>query len=218
LNLKKGAFMVSNTDENHEFIVLQDNTAGYLVCSFCRGYYELQEGENPDDFDRCECGNPLEFYRSRSQFHSRITSDSAVSDPAMEYNDKSEVEDQKLDEMKIENGQMSENRQIMDRFIPQEPVSDEVLANLKEDIGRDLWEVLDQYKTIESENETLTNHDVIEMDRLMMMVDQKRAIKENGSDFQKQSLYQKIGPVGFLGVAIVLVLAVLVLILTLEII
>ncbi len=207
--------MVSNTDENHEVIVLQDNPAGYLVCSYCRGYYELQEGESPDDFDRCECGSPLEYYESREQFRSRIpNSNSTGSDTAIEYDEYTEVEDQKLDEVNIENGQMSENRQIMDRFTPQEPVSDEVLANLKEDLGRDLWEVLDQYKTRESDNES----DVIETDRLMMMVDQKRAIKENGTNYTNQSLSQRMGPVGFLGVAIVLVLAVLVLILTLQII
>jgi hypothetical protein len=212
--------MVSNVDENHEFVILQDNSAGYLVCSYCRGYYELQEGESPDDFDRCECGSTLEFYQSRSQFISRIhNSDATNSDTSREYNEDNEGKDQKLDEVTIENGQMSENRQIMDRFIPQEPVSEEVLINLKEDDGRrDLWDVLEESETIESENETTTSTDVIELDRLMMMVDQKRAIEENGSDSKKQSLSQRIGPVGFLAGVIVLVIVVLAVILTLEII
>lgn len=29
---------------------------GYLVCNKCEGYYKLQDGESPDDFDRCQCG------------------------------------------------------------------------------------------------------------------------------------------------------------------
>ena len=28
----------------------------FLVCKKCGGYYELQPGESPDDFDKCECG------------------------------------------------------------------------------------------------------------------------------------------------------------------
>jgi len=32
----------------------------YLVCDKCRGYYELKEGENSDDFtDECDCGGKL---------------------------------------------------------------------------------------------------------------------------------------------------------------
>ena len=35
---------------------------GYLVCDSCGGYYELQEGENPEDFDdKCQCGGKLRF-------------------------------------------------------------------------------------------------------------------------------------------------------------
>ena len=34
----------------------------YLFCRKCNGYYELQEGESPDDFDKeCECGSTLEY-------------------------------------------------------------------------------------------------------------------------------------------------------------
>lgn len=31
----------------------------YLVCKKCGGYYTLKEGENLDDFERCECGGSL---------------------------------------------------------------------------------------------------------------------------------------------------------------
>ncbi|MBP2045930.1 hypothetical protein J2756_001168 [Methanobacterium aggregans] len=34
---------------------------GYLVCKNCGGYYKLQPGESPDDFDRCQCGGELEY-------------------------------------------------------------------------------------------------------------------------------------------------------------
>ncbi len=36
---------------------------GYLECDNCRGYYELQNGESPDDFSECECGGKLVYSR-----------------------------------------------------------------------------------------------------------------------------------------------------------
>lgn len=32
---------------------------GYLVCQKCNGYYKLQPGESPDNFDLCQCGGTL---------------------------------------------------------------------------------------------------------------------------------------------------------------
>jgi hypothetical protein len=38
----------------------------YLVCNTCRGYYQLQKGEEPEDFsDECECGGHLECKDSK---------------------------------------------------------------------------------------------------------------------------------------------------------
>lgn len=38
---------------------------GYLICEDCGGYYELQEGESPDDFEKtCECGGKLKYVES----------------------------------------------------------------------------------------------------------------------------------------------------------
>jgi hypothetical protein len=34
----------------------------YLLCKLCGGYYELAEGESPDDFERCQCRGELEYY------------------------------------------------------------------------------------------------------------------------------------------------------------
>ncbi|MBI5680531.1 MAG: hypothetical protein HZC47_06550 [Methanobacterium sp.] len=33
----------------------------YVVCEKCGGYYELEEGESPHDFDLCQCGGNLEY-------------------------------------------------------------------------------------------------------------------------------------------------------------
>jgi hypothetical protein len=34
---------------------------GYLVCKKCGGYYKLQDGESPDNFDSCQCGGTLKY-------------------------------------------------------------------------------------------------------------------------------------------------------------
>ena len=34
---------------------------GYLICESCGGYYELEEGELPEDFERCQCGGKLDY-------------------------------------------------------------------------------------------------------------------------------------------------------------
>lgn len=31
----------------------------YLICERCGGYYQLEEDESPEDFDRCQCGGQL---------------------------------------------------------------------------------------------------------------------------------------------------------------
>ncbi len=42
----------------------------YLICENCNGYYQLQEGESPSDFDLCECGGHLN-YQETSNFISK---------------------------------------------------------------------------------------------------------------------------------------------------
>ena len=34
---------------------------GYLVCNKCGGYYKLQPGESPEDFEECQCGGKLRY-------------------------------------------------------------------------------------------------------------------------------------------------------------
>ena len=40
---------------------------GYLVCDTCKGSYELQPGEKPEDYSsECECGGKLTYNRDIS--------------------------------------------------------------------------------------------------------------------------------------------------------
>ncbi|MBZ2166293.1 hypothetical protein [Methanobacterium spitsbergense] len=44
---------------------------GYLVCNSCQGVYELQSGENPEDFSsQCECGGNLKYNTTAKIFQS----------------------------------------------------------------------------------------------------------------------------------------------------
>ena len=40
---------------------------GYLSCKKCGGFYELEEGESPEDFDLCSCGGELEYKSSPNE-------------------------------------------------------------------------------------------------------------------------------------------------------
>ena len=52
----------------HSRINLKNKDNGFLICNTCEGYYKLQEGELPDDFDtNCECGGSLEHTKNVNQ-------------------------------------------------------------------------------------------------------------------------------------------------------
>jgi len=38
---------------------------GYLECEECGGYYELELGESPEDFEKCQCGGNLRYTSSK---------------------------------------------------------------------------------------------------------------------------------------------------------
>ena len=37
---------------------------GYLICEKCGGYYKLEKGESPEDFEACNCGGILSYVDS----------------------------------------------------------------------------------------------------------------------------------------------------------
>ncbi len=48
----------------------------YLVCEKCKGYYVLQLGESPKDFDRCKCGGSLRYVKKlNKRFNMKKTPD-----------------------------------------------------------------------------------------------------------------------------------------------
>ena len=56
--------MVSNDEIRQRLDNKRDGKSGYgyLVCDKCGGYYELQPGEKPEDFNlNCDCGGHLKY-------------------------------------------------------------------------------------------------------------------------------------------------------------
>lgn len=47
--------------ESEELLKSEEKNHGFLVCKDCNGYYELQEGEYPEDFEQCECNGELKY-------------------------------------------------------------------------------------------------------------------------------------------------------------
>ncbi len=40
----------------------------YLICENCSGYYELNVGESPNDFQACQCGGSLKYYENMDDY------------------------------------------------------------------------------------------------------------------------------------------------------
>ena len=52
--IEKSAFITPSNKKDVE--------EGYLICDKCNGYYKLQPGEKPEDFEQCQCGGKLEYH------------------------------------------------------------------------------------------------------------------------------------------------------------
>jgi len=48
---------------------------GYLICTKCGGYYELREGEVPDDFASCKCTGKLKFIATLDDINKIFSAD-----------------------------------------------------------------------------------------------------------------------------------------------
>lgn len=59
----------SNQEKNNQIRPkIKPKTNGYLVCDKCKGFYELDADESPDNFElECECGGKLEFKERLSE-------------------------------------------------------------------------------------------------------------------------------------------------------
>lgn len=59
----------------------------YLICEKCGGYYELQKGECLSDFDCCQCGGKLKYYKDIVQEKNIISSNPTRSNHKLNADD-----------------------------------------------------------------------------------------------------------------------------------
>lgn len=57
---RKGSVPVSDTE-------VPEVTKRYLYCEKCKGFYELEEDESPNDFESCQCGGKLTYTEKRAK-------------------------------------------------------------------------------------------------------------------------------------------------------
>lgn len=82
---------------------------GYLICDECEGYYELKDGESPDEFSNtCECGGKLNFTEN-------LPVNEEKPKPPMTSISKQTTKNQESNENQIENYQKEESYQYQER-------------------------------------------------------------------------------------------------------
>jgi hypothetical protein len=90
-----------------------------------------------------------------------------------------------------------------------------MISNIQQDT-RELWDIVDQYQpTAEEDNQTTHSQDVIEMNRLMMLVDERKALGEN-RDSKLKSIIGRTEPISFLSAIVVMLIIVFILVLANE--
>ncbi|NYB52162.1 MAG: hypothetical protein HVN35_06365 [Methanobacteriaceae archaeon] len=171
--------MVLNQEKNQESIQFYDNPAGYLFCNKCEGYYELKDSETPEDFETCSCGNVLEFVSTLNE----------------------------LDNPEIKFSENISKKASLVSNLSQKPIAEEILTNIRQDKWS-LWNSEQLKSTEEQNDQKLMMDDFVEMNRLMMLVDEKRSI-EMGKTSKLESISQKKGLIGFLSTAIILMIVIL---------
>lgn len=187
------------------------NSNGYLVCSNCRGYYQLKDGEYPEDFESCECGGPLEYHSSLQHEHlPKISKEDLGDDESLDkgFEDYSEIE-QLLTALKSK----SEKRKNMIINLSNRiHIQEDLLNELKEDRWT-IWDQLNEknlYSDIRDQKDLLEEI-AQEEDRFMSIVKQQR-LRAHKSEASILSYYmKKIGAKGLLVIESVIIVVLLIL-------
>jgi len=180
------------------FMVLKGTTksihargGGYLFCNYCGGYYQLNEDESPRDYEKCECGNPLEFCKTHQELEFKSNN----------LNLNKEV----FDSFQT---RLSQRRESLKNFFPTIGIEDDFIQDeLRE--KDELWDVIDREINIISQKNYLNI--ILEQERLMTLIQEKKGRVKNPSFMEKIIIfYEETDPLILLGVVIVILIAVLI--------
>jgi len=164
---------------------------GYLFCNYCGGYYQLNEDESPRDYEKCECGNPLEFCKTHQELEFKSNN----------LNLNKEV----FDSFQT---RLSQRRESLKNFFPTIGIEDDFIQDeLRE--KDELWDVIDREINIISQKNYLNI--ILEQERLMTLIQEKKGRVKNPSFMEKIIIfYEETDPLILLGVVIVILIAVLI--------
>lgn len=173
---------------------------GYLFCNHCGGYYTLKKGESPRDFVKCECGNPLEFCKTKKELDKHVHN----------LNRNKEVFSQ------FEN-RILERRESLQNIFPKVGIDDDFIKNMQE--KEELWDILDNDLFAKESNTNIESDInrkkkyldiVLEEERLMMNIGEKRTSVKNQTFLDKIfSFFSQTDPTILLAVIIILLITIL---------
>lgn len=161
---------------------------GYLFCNYCGGYYQLKKGESPRDYEKCECGNPLEFCKTHEELELKnynLSQNKEVFDSFQ--------------------SRIFQRRESLKNFFPTIEIEDDfITGELSE--KEELWDVIDP---IVDQKKYLNI--ILEQERLMTVIHEKKGRVSNPSLLGKIILfYEETDPLIILGVVILILIIILV--------
>lgn len=168
---------------------------GYLFCNYCGGFYKLKNNESPRDFEKCECGNPLEFCKTHQELQLK------------NYNRNRNKE--ALDSFQ---NRLSERRESLKGLIPKIGIDDNFIDETFQE--EDLWDVIGREVNVNSQKNYLNI--ILEEERLMTVLGQKKAnVKNPGFIGKIMRFYEETDPLIILGAVILILIVILILLVSL---
>lgn len=173
---------------------------GYLFCNHCGGHYKLKNDESPRDFAKCECGNPLEFCKTRKELDQNVNN--------LNHNKKA------LNQFEA---RILERRKNLLNIFPKVQMDDDFIEDTQKE--ESLWDILDN-NLLGKESNTSNASDVIkkkeylnivlEEERLMINIAEKRVSVKNQTFIDRVfSFYNETDPTLLLSMIIIILLVIL---------
>jgi len=181
---------------------------GYLLCRNCRGYYHLEDGEQPEDFESCECGSPLEYHENLPNMPNKTYNDSEGLDDV--YEDYIEIE-QLLTLLKDKS---KKRKEVIKSLANRIQIQEGLLNEIKEERWN-LWDVLNE-RHLQSDirNQKRLLDDIAENeDRLLSIIKEQRERAHYSEGNILNSYISRIGARGFLILEFVIIVVLLLLLL-----
>ena len=194
-------------DIKGEILEAEDSISyGYLLCPNCQGYYQLKNGESPEDFESCECGSRLEYLETLPKVINKTYDDDDMVNNNI-YDDYTEIE-QILTILKSKSQKRKELLKTLSNRIE---IQEGLLSEIKAERWN-LWDVLNQ-RNLQSDiqNQKRLLDDIVENeDRLMMAIKEQRERAHSSENKALTHYIQKIGTRGFLILEFVIIMVLLV--------